>query len=64
MRIINEPTTAATAYSLDKKTESYGEKNVLIFDLGSGTFDMSLLTIEKCLRDAKMDKSNVDDVVD
>jgi heat shock protein 1/8 len=45
MRIINEPTAAAIAYGLDKKTE--GEKNVLIFDLGGGTFDVSLLTIEE-----------------
>jgi len=42
-RIINEPTAAAIAYGLDKKG---GEKNVLIFDLGGGTFDVSLLTIE------------------
>ncbi|KAI3629295.1 hypothetical protein MIR68_012670, partial [Amoeboaphelidium protococcarum] len=45
MRIINEPTAAAIAYGLDKKTK--GEKNVLIFDLGGGTFDVSLLTIEE-----------------
>uniref|UniRef100_A0A453IDM4 Heat shock protein 70 n=1 Tax=Aegilops tauschii subsp. strangulata TaxID=200361 RepID=A0A453IDM4_AEGTS len=102
MRIINEPTAAAIAYGLDKKSTSVGEKNVLIFDLGGGTFDVSLLTIEegifevkatagdthlggedfdnrmelnmdlfrkcmepveKCLRDAKMDKSTVHDVV-
>ena len=42
LRIINEPTAAAIAYGLDKK----GEKNVLIFDCGGGTFDVSLLTIE------------------
>jgi len=42
VRIINEPTAAAIAYGLDKK----GEKNVLIFDLGGGTFDVSLLTID------------------
>uniref|UniRef100_A0A452Z9J5 Heat shock protein 70 n=1 Tax=Aegilops tauschii subsp. strangulata TaxID=200361 RepID=A0A452Z9J5_AEGTS len=102
LRIINEPTAAAIAYGLDKKATSTGEKNVLIFDLGGGTFDVSLLTIEegifevkatagdthlggedfdnrmelnmdlfrkcmepveKCLRDAKMDKSTVHDVV-
>uniref|UniRef100_A0A0E0G7Z3 Uncharacterized protein n=1 Tax=Oryza nivara TaxID=4536 RepID=A0A0E0G7Z3_ORYNI len=39
MRIINEPTAAAIAYGLDKKASSVGEKNVLIFDLGGGTFD-------------------------
>ena len=44
MRIINEPTAAAIAYGLDKQSE--GEKNVLIFDLGGGTFDVSLLTME------------------
>ena len=42
-RIINEPTAAAIAYCLDKQG---GEKTVLIFDLGGGTFDVSLLTIE------------------
>merc|ERR1719295_759415 len=43
MRIINEPTAAAIAYGLDKKE---GEKNVLVFDLGGGPFDVSLLTID------------------
>nr|GEV33856.1 heat shock cognate 70 kDa protein 2-like [Tanacetum cinerariifolium] len=47
MRIINEPTAAAIAYGLDEKASSVGEKNVLIFDLGGGTFDVSLLTIEE-----------------
>ena len=47
MRIINEPTAAAIAYGLDKKASSSGEKNVLIFYLGGGTFDVSLLTIEE-----------------
>ena len=42
-RIINEPTAAALAYGLDKNLQS--EKNVLIFDLGGGTFDVSILTI-------------------
>merc|ERR1719361_2567660 len=45
LRIINEPTAAAVAYGLDKTGES--EKNVLIFDLGGGTFDVSLLTIDE-----------------
>ena len=44
LRIINEPTAAAIAYGLDKKTE--GESNILIFDCGGGTFDVSLLTID------------------
>jgi molecular chaperone DnaK (HSP70) len=43
--IINEPTTAAIAYGLDRKVT--GERNVLVFDLGGGTFDVSLLTIEE-----------------
>merc|ERR1712004_303093 len=43
MRIINEPTAAAIAYGLDKNE---GEKNILVFDLGGGTFDVSLLTID------------------
>jgi heat shock protein 5 len=44
VRIINEPTAAAIAYGLDKKTQ--GEKNILVFDLGGGTFDVSILTID------------------
>ena len=44
-RIINEPTAAALAYGLDKNLKS--EKNVLIFDLGGGTFDVSILTIDE-----------------
>jgi molecular chaperone DnaK (HSP70) len=47
LRIINEPTAAAIAYGLDKKDNSGKEQNVLIFDLGGGTFDVSLLTIEE-----------------
>ena len=43
LRIINEPTAAAIAYGLDKKED---EKNILVFDLGGGTFDVSLLTID------------------
>ncbi|XP_061541192.1 heat shock 70 kDa protein 1-like [Phycodurus eques] len=44
LRIINEPTAAAIAYGLDKGKS--GERNVLIFDLGGGTFDVSILTID------------------
>ena len=43
MRIINEPTAAAIAYGLDKKE---GKKNILVFDLGGGTFDVSVLSID------------------
>ena len=46
LRIINEPTAAAIAYGLDKLSQS-GRRHVLIFDLGGGTFDVSLLAIEK-----------------
>ena len=50
LRIINEPTAAAIAYGLDQKGD---EKNVLIFDLGGGTFDVSLLTIEEGIFEVK-----------
>nr|KJB49429.1 hypothetical protein B456_008G119200 [Gossypium raimondii] len=53
LRIINEPTAAAIAYGLDKKGSKSGEKNVLIFDLGAGTFDVSLLTIEEGIFEVK-----------
>ena len=51
LRIINEPTAAAIAYGLDKKVG--GERNVLIFDLGGGTFDVSILTIEEGIFEVK-----------
>merc|ERR1711939_977103 len=51
LRIINEPTAAAIAYGLDK--QSSAERNVLIFDLGGGTFDVSLLTIEEGIFEVK-----------
>jgi len=51
MRIINEPTAAAIAYGLDKKGK--GERNVLIFDLGGGTFDVSVLTIDDGIFEVK-----------
>merc|ERR1712001_113986 len=52
MRIINEPTAAAIAYGLDKKKDEK-ESNVLIFDLGGGTFDVSILTIEDGIFEVK-----------
>jgi len=51
MRIINEPTAAAIAYGLDQKGSE--ERNILIFDLGGGTFDVSLLTIDGGLFEVK-----------
>ncbi|CAD5169861.1 unnamed protein product [Musa acuminata subsp. malaccensis] len=53
IRMINEPTAAAIAYGLDKKAARTSEKNVLIFDLGGGTFDVSLLTIEEGIFEVK-----------
>ncbi|CAF1264920.1 unnamed protein product [Didymodactylos carnosus] len=51
LRIINEPTAAAIAYGLDKKVT--GERNILIFDLGGGTFDVSVLKIEEGIFEVK-----------
>ncbi|XP_006001016.1 heat shock cognate 71 kDa protein isoform X1 [Latimeria chalumnae] len=51
LRIINEPTAAAIAYGLDKKGR--GERNILIFDLGGGTFDVSVLTIDDGIFEVK-----------
>ncbi|CAH9135357.1 unnamed protein product [Cuscuta epithymum] len=53
MRITNEPSAAAIAYVLDKKESSSGKKNVLIFDLGGGTLDVSLITIEDIILEVK-----------
>ncbi|KAH9402863.1 Heat shock 70 kDa protein 1A [Tyrophagus putrescentiae] len=57
LRIISEPTAAAIAYGLDKKHEQ-GEKNVLIFDLGGGTFDVSVLTITAGIFEVKSTSGN------
>ena len=51
LRIINEPTAAAIAYGLDKKGR--GERNILIFDLGGGTFDVSILSIDDSIFEVK-----------
>jgi len=53
LRIINEPTAAAIAYGLAEKSAITGEKNILIFDLGGGTFDVSLLTIDEGVFEVK-----------
>ncbi|KAK9989779.1 hypothetical protein SO802_030018 [Lithocarpus litseifolius] len=53
LRIINEPTAATIAYGLDKMASSIGKKNVLIFDLGGGTTDVSLIAIEKGVIEVK-----------
>ncbi|CAM8954849.1 unnamed protein product [Rhodiola kirilowii] len=53
LRIISEPTAAAIAYGLDRKGVSVGEKNVLVFNLGGGTVDVSLLTIEEGIFEVK-----------
>lgn len=51
IRIINEPTAAAIAYGLDKMQSK--EQNILIFDLGGGTFDVSLLTVDEGIFEVK-----------
>ncbi|XP_018017214.1 heat shock 70 kDa protein cognate 4 [Hyalella azteca] len=53
LRIINEPTAAAIAYGLDKKGSTMGERNILIFDLGGGTFDVSILSIDDGIFEVK-----------
>jgi L1 cell adhesion molecule like protein len=53
IRIINEPTAAAIAYGLDKKKNEGKEQHIMIFDLGGGTFDVSLLAIDKGLFEVK-----------
>lgn len=55
-RIINEPTAAALAYGLQNEKE--GERNVLVFDLGGGTFDVSLLTLDSGVFEVKATAGN------
>ena len=55
LRIINEPTAAAIAYGMDKKQ---GEKNIIVFDLGGGTFDVSLLAIDDGIFEVKATSGN------
>ena len=56
MRIINEPTAAAIAYGLSEKTEE--DKNILIYDLGGGTFDVTILTLSDGVFDVKATAGN------
>jgi len=58
LRIINEPTAAAIAYGLEKADQKKGELNVLIFDLGGGTFDVSLLSIDAGVFEVKSTAGN------
>jgi len=51
LRIINEPTSSAIAYGFDKKGK--GEKNIIITDLGGGTYDVSLLTVDEGIFEVK-----------
>ena len=59
IRIINEPTAAALAYGLDKVGDKQGEKNVVIFDAGGGTTDISLLTIDEGIFEVKATAGNM-----
>jgi len=58
LRIINEPTAAAIAYGLDKRADSVGERNIFVFDLGGGTFDVSILTIKDNVFEVKATSGN------
>ncbi|XP_058762936.1 heat shock cognate 70 kDa protein-like [Vicia villosa] len=58
IRIINEPTAAAFAYGLNKRTKCVGENNIFVFDLGGGTFDVSVLTIKDNLFQVKATAGN------
>merc|ERR1712033_162476 len=58
LRVINEPTAAAIAYGLDKKSSGGSEVNVLIFDLGGGTFDVSVLSIDDGIFEVKATHGN------
>jgi L1 cell adhesion molecule like protein len=58
LRIINEPTAAAIAYGLEKRADCVGERNIFVFDLGGGTFDVSLLTIKGKVFEVKATSGN------
>nr|XP_060613984.1 heat shock 70 kDa protein-like [Anolis sagrei ordinatus] len=53
LKILNEPTAAAIAYGLDLKNQEAGSRNILIFDLGGGTFDVSILSAEDGIFEVK-----------
>jgi heat shock 70kDa protein 1/2/6/8 len=53
LRVINEPTAAALAYGLDNSTKGKGEQNIIVFDCGGGTHDVSLITIEDGIFEVK-----------
>lgn len=57
-RIINEPTAAAIAYGLDHSQKGKEGGNVLIFDLGGGTFDVTLLSVEEGILEVKSTNGN------
>jgi len=58
MRVMNEPTAAAVAYGLDKRSDCAGEQNIFVFDLGGGTFDVSILTIKDNVFQVKATSGN------
>ncbi|KEH22056.1 putative Heat shock protein 70 family [Medicago truncatula] len=58
IRIINEPTAAAIAYGLDKRSDCEGNRNIFVFDLGGGTFDVSILTIKGDVFEVKATAGN------
>ena len=62
LRIINKPIAAAIAYGLNKKKGS-AECNILIFDLGGGTFDVSILTIEEGIFEVKSTADKCDEAI-
>ncbi|XP_058726612.1 heat shock cognate 70 kDa protein-like [Vicia villosa] len=59
MIVMNEPTAAAVAYGLDKRIGCVGERNILVFDLGGGTFDVSILTIKDSVFQVKATAGNI-----
>ena len=58
MRVMNEPTAAVVAYGLDKRSDCVGEQNIFVFDLGGGTFDVSILTIKDNVFQVKATSEN------